>query len=114
MKIHGPHSQQPRPDDGRRPSDPATGSTFEADSARVDAPGSALPTREGDATAATTGGERGDRLELSSAGRLMQPDAAEGASAERLAELSKALAEGTLNSRERLELAARRMLGDNG
>lgn len=110
MKIHGTPSQPPRPDDGRRPADAPNGSSFEADSARVDTPGSALPAREGDSATAATSGERGDRLEVSSAGRLMQPDAAEAASADRLAELAKAQREGTLNSPERLELAARRIL----
>jgi len=111
MKIHGNQPQPQRPEDGRRPADAPNGSTFEADSARVDTPGTALPSREA-ASSSQSGSERGDRLELSSAGRLMQPDAARGASAERLEELARALREGTLNSPERVELAARRILGD--
>lgn len=113
MKIHGNQPQPQRPEDGRRPADTPNGSTFEADSARVETPGSALPSR-GAASGASNqaGGERGDRLELSSAGRMLQPESAEGTSAERLAELSQALRDGSLNSRERIELAARRILGD--
>jgi hypothetical protein len=112
MQINGLPSQPQRPDDGRRPADSADGPSFRPDQGRVDGPPSALPSRVG-SESGTTGNASGDRLELSSAGRLMQPEQAPSASAERMEELKLALREGTLNSRERIELAARRILGDS-
>lgn len=112
MQINGLPSQPQRPDDGRRPADDASGPNFRPDQGRVDGPPSALPSRVGP-DSGTAGNASGDSLELSSAGRLMQPDKAPSVSAERMAELKTALREGTLNSPERIELAARRILGDS-
>jgi anti-sigma28 factor (negative regulator of flagellin synthesis) len=110
MQIQGTPSPAPRPDKGARPAvDVGTGSTFEAETGRVDAPGAALPATDRSSTRTT--GNRGDSLEISGTARLLRSESNRGASAERIEELKQSMREGTLNNREAIELAARRILG---
>ncbi|MEZ5979726.1 MAG: hypothetical protein R3F34_16120 [Planctomycetota bacterium] len=109
MEIKGLPSPAPRPDKGKGQTDAGSGSNFETESTRVDTTGAALPTaRPGRGSEAT--GERGDRLEISTTGRLMQPEGGASASTERMAELKQRLVDGSLSNRESIELAARRIL----
>ena len=110
MQIHGNPSPAPRPDKGSRPAaDVGTGSTFEATTSDVETPTAAIPQRDRE-TSRTTGA-RGDSLEISGTARLLRAEPRNEARAERIEELKQRLQQGTLNSKEAIELAARRILG---
>jgi anti-sigma28 factor (negative regulator of flagellin synthesis) len=110
MQIQGNPTPAPRPDKGTRPAaDVGTGSAFEATTSDVEAAGVALPRRDRETTRTT--GARGDSLEISGTARLLRAEPRSEARAERIEELKQLLQQGTLNTKESIELAARRILG---